>query len=128
MRNPHTQRLLDHWRQVRGEQLAPRKSSIEPRAIKDHLAYAFVLKREADDKFTVVLAGTGLCELFGQELKGQSFAHLWAEPSRNGARTSMVRVCNLSVPTVASAVGETADLRPMQAEIVFLPYADERGE
>ncbi len=128
MRHPHTQSLLNHWRQERGEQLAPRKTAIEPREIKDHLAYAFLLKRGADDKFNFVLAGTGLCDLFGQELKGQSFVHLWAEPSRNAARTSLVRVCNLSVPTVAVAVGETADLKPMQTEIVFLPYADERNE
>jgi len=128
MRHSHTQLLLDHWRRERGEQLAPRKSTIEPRAIKDHLAFAFLLKREADDKFTFRLAGTGLCDLFGQELRGQSFVHLWAEPSRNAARTSLIRVANLSVPTVALGVGETADLRPMPAEIVLLPYADERGE
>lgn len=128
MRNPHTQLLLDHWRNVRGEQLAPRKTSIEPRAIKDHLAFAFLLKRESEDKFTFVLAGTALCDLFGHELKGQSFVHLWADASRNAARTAAIRVANLSVPTVAVAVGETADQRPMSAEIVMLPYADERGE
>jgi hypothetical protein len=128
MRHPHTQRLLDHWRQVRGEQLAPRKSEIEPRAIKDHLAFAFLLKRGAEERFTFALAGTGLCDIFGQELRGQSFAHLWADQSFNAARTSVIRVSNLSVPTVALATGETADLRAMTAEVVLLPYADERGE
>ena len=39
-----------------------------------NLAYALVT--EADGT-TIVLAGTGLCELFGQELKGQSFVHLF---------------------------------------------------
>jgi hypothetical protein len=128
MRHSHTQRLLDYWRQVRGEQLAPRKAAIKPHEIKDHLAFAFLLKREGEDTFTFSLAGTGLCDLFGQELKGQSFVHLWADQSRNAGRTSLVRVCNLSVPTVAVATGETADLRPMSAEIVLLPYADERNE
>ena len=128
MRHSHTQRLLDHWRQERGEQLAPRKAKIEPRDIKDHLAFAFLLKRDADDKFTFSLAGTGVCDLFGQELRGQSFTHLWADASRNAARTSLIRVSNLAVPTVALAVGETADLRAMPAEIVMLPYADARGE
>ena len=58
MRHSHTQRLLDHWRQARGEQLAPRKASIEPRAIKDHLAFAFLLKREADGR-SFRLVGVG---------------------------------------------------------------------
>jgi len=128
MRHSHSQLLLDQWRKERGETLAPRKAEIEPRAIKEHLAFAFLLKREADDKFTFALAGTGLCDLFGHELRGQSFVHLWADHSRNAARTALIRVSNLSVPTVAVAVGETADLRPMPAEIVLLPYADERGE
>lgn len=128
MRHPHSQLLLDHWRFERGETLAPRKAEIEPRAIKDHLAFAFLLKREAGDRFSFSLAGTGLCDLFGQELRGQSFVHLWADASRSAARTALIRVSNLSVPTVASTVGETADLRPMPAEILLLPYADERGE
>ena len=128
MRHAHTQRLLDYWRQTRGEQLAPRKAELAPREIKDHLAFAFLLKREAGDKFTFVLAGTGLCDLFGQELKGQSFVHLWADQSRNAARTSAIRTTNLAVPTVAAAAGETADLRAMTGEMVLLPYADERGE
>ena len=49
MRNAHSQILLDHWRFERGETLAPRKADIEPRSIKDHLAFAFLLKRESDD-------------------------------------------------------------------------------
>lgn len=128
MRNIHTQKLLDHWRYERGETLAPRKASIEPKAIKSHLAFAFLLKREAGDKFTFVLAGTGVCDLFGRELRGNSFVHLWAEQSRNAALTSLVRTSNLAVPTVALAVAETEDGRPMPGEIILLPYADERGE
>lgn len=128
MRHAHSQLLLDRWRLDRGETLAPCKTDIEPRAIKDHLAFAFLLKREAGDKFMFSLAGTGVCDLFGQELRGHSFVHLWADASRNAARTALIRVSNLSVPTVASAVGETADLRPMPAEILLLPYADGRGE
>jgi hypothetical protein len=127
MRHPHTQSLLEHWRQVRGEALAPRKDDIKPRSIKEHLAFSFLLKRTGD-KFTVVLAGTGLCDLFGEELRGKSFTHLWADASRSAASTSMGRVTNLAVPTVALAVAETEEQRPMSAEILLLPYADERGE
>lgn len=128
MRNAHTQSLLDHWRRERGETLAPRKTEIDPKAIKGHLAFAFLLKREAGDKFTFVLAGTGMCDLFGKELKGHSFTHLWAEQSRNAALTSLIRVSNLSVPTVALSVAETEDGRAMPGEVLLLPYTDDRGE
>lgn len=127
MRHPHTQSLLEHWRQARGETLAPRKVDIEPRAIKGHLAFSFLLKRTGD-KFVFVLAGTGMCDLFGEELRGKSFAHLWADASRSAAFTSLNRVGNLAVPTVALCVAETEDGRAMPGEVLFLPYADERGE
>ena len=128
MRHMQTQILLNYWRQMRGEQIAPQKTSIAPRDIKSHLAFSFLLKRDASDRFTFALAGTGLCDLFGRELKDQSFLHLWAEPSRDAATNSVMRVTNLSVPTVALCVAETADQRPLSGEMLLLPYASERGE
>jgi hypothetical protein len=128
MRHIQTQTLLNYWRQMRGEQLAPQKDSIEPSDIKDHLAFSFLLRRDAHDRFTFALAGTGLCDLFGRELRGNSFVHLWAETSRDAAVTSLVRVSHLSVPTVASCTAETADEKPLSAEMLLLPYANARGE
>jgi len=128
MRHVQTQTLLNYWRQMRGEQLAPQKDSIEPRDIKDHLAFMFLLRRDGRDRFTFSLAGTGLCDLFGRELRGNSFVHLWAETSRDAALTSLVRVSHLSVPTVASCAAETAEERPLSAELLLLPYANVRGE
>ena len=128
MRHMQTQSLLNYWRQMRGEQLAPAKTSIAPRDIKKHLAFSFLLKREGHDRFSFVLAGTGVCDLFGRELKGSSFVHLFAENFRDAATTSLVRTAHLSVPSVAACVAETADGRPLNAEVLLLPYADERGE
>ena len=128
MRHIQTQALLNYWRHERGEQSAPLKSMIAPRDIKDHLAFTFLLKREGTDRFTFALAGTGLCDLFGRELRGQSFVHLWAEASRDAASTSLIRVAHLSVPTVTQFVAETADQRPLTGEMLLLPYASERGE
>ena len=60
MLNAHTQKLLSYWRRLRGDRSMPRKEEIDPRAIKDHLAFSFLLQRENDDSFTFRLAGTGL--------------------------------------------------------------------
>ena len=128
MLNAHTQHFLSYWRRLRGERLVPRKDEIDPRAIKDHLAFTFLLQREGEDRFTVRLAGTGLCELFGQELKGHNFIHYWADEARAAARTSLGRVANLSVPTVAVCVAETADLKPMRGEMIMVPFEGARGE
>lgn len=128
MRHMQTQSLLNYWRAMRGEQLAPAKTSIVPRDIKKHLAFTFLLKRESGDRFSFVLAGTGVCDLFGRELRGSSFIHLFADVSRDAATTSLVRTAHLSVPTVAVCLAETADGRPLNAEVLLLPYADARGE
>jgi len=128
MRHMQTQLLLDYWRRMRGEQLAPAKTSIAPRDIQKHLAFAFLLRRDGADRFSFVLAGTGMCDLFGRELRGSSFAHLFSDNTREAATTSLVRTAHLSVPTVASCMAETAEGRPLTAEMLLLPYADERGE
>jgi hypothetical protein len=128
MRSVHTQVLLNYWRQTRGEQSAPQKADISPRDIKSHLAFTFLLKRDGADRYMFHLAGTGLCDLFGRELKGQSFVHLWAESSRDAASASLNRVTHLSVPTVSVCVAETADQRPLTGELLLLPYAGANGD
>lgn len=128
MRHRQTQLLLDYWRRLRGAQLAPQKTAIAPRDIKGHLAFTFLLRREGADRFTFVLAGTGLCDLFGRELRDSSFVHLWADTSRDAAGTALVRVAHLAVPTVAQVTAETADERPLTGEMLLLPFASERGE
>src|SRR6185436_9837763 len=128
MLNAHTQKLLTYWRRLRGDRLVPHKSEIDPRAIKDHLAFAFLLQRDSDDRFTFRLAGTGLCELFGLELKGHNFIHYWADEAKAGARTALSRVAHLGVPTIAVCVAETADLKPIRGEMILVPFEGDRGE
>lgn len=128
MRHQQTQALLNYWRHERGEQSAPQKAEIAPKDIKSHLAFAFLLKRTATDRYTFALAGTGLCDLFGRELRDQSFVHLWSESSRDSVTTSLARVSNLSVPTVSVCIAETSDQRPLSNEMLLLPYASTNGE
>jgi hypothetical protein len=128
MLNAHTQKLLSYWRRLRGERSVPRKDEIDPRAIKDHLAYSFLIERHGSDNFLFRLAGTGLCELFGQELKGHNFTHYWANEARSAARTALTRVAHLAVPTVAVCVAETADLKHIRCEMILVPFEGERGE
>lgn len=128
MRSMQTQVLLNYWRETRGEQIAPQKTSISPRDIKSHLAFAFLLKRDGADRYTFALAGTGLCDLFGRELKGQSFVHLWDENSRDAASASLNRVTHLGVPTVSVCVAETAEQRPLTGEMLLLPYASPNND
>jgi hypothetical protein len=128
MLNAHTQKLLTYWRRLRGDRSVPRKEEIDPRAIKDHLAFSFLIERDGDDRFTFRLAGTGLCELFGHELKGHNFTHYWADEARSAARTALTRVAHLSVPTVAVCVAETADLKHIRGEMILVPFEGAHGE
>jgi hypothetical protein len=128
MLNEHTQKLLSYWRRLRGDRSIPRKDEIDPRAIKDHLAFCFLLQSDGADRFTFRLAGTGMCELFGQELKGHNFLHYWADAAKSAARTTLGRVEHLNVPTVAVCVAETADLKAVRGEMILVPFEGERGE
>lgn len=70
--------LFQYWDRLRGNRPAPKRTEIEPADIKTLLADTFILEKDARGEAVFRLAGTRLCATFGKELKGFSFASLWA--------------------------------------------------
>jgi len=74
--------LFRYWNSLRGRRAAPRRTEIEPAAIKSLLADTFILERDARGEPVFRLAGTRLCAIYGRELKGFSFPSLWSAEDR----------------------------------------------
>lgn len=74
--------LFQYWNGVRGERLAPRRFEIEPARISPILPETFILERVDAETFAYRLAGTKLCEQFGDEFRGQNFLNDWAGEDR----------------------------------------------
>ena len=121
MKNTSTRLVFEYWDALRGERSAPERGEIEPGALRHALADTFVLENEPIGP-VFRLAGTRLCALFGQELKGRAFSALWPDV---GSQTEMRRltqtVMDESAGAVAGMAAETATGAPVYLELLLLP-------
>lgn len=77
MKSEKTQKLFLYWDRLRNGRAAPRRTEIEPADIKALLADTFILERDRQERPVFRLAGTHVCAIYGQELKGIAFEALW---------------------------------------------------
>src|SRR4029077_1639123 len=115
MKHAASRELYAYWEERRGERPAPERSDIEPGAIRQALSDTFILELDGSNGHSFRLPATRVCALFGRELKGESFIHLWALGSR-GPMTDLLAIStDESVGSVAgvsarNAAGATVDL------------------
>ena len=117
-----TSRMLHaYWERLRGERAAPERAEIEPGEIRHLLADSLILEIDmAARTATIRLAGTRVCALYGQELKGEPFARLWGSQAADPWRIVEI-VASDTLGVVAglratNTAGEEADL-----ELLLLP-------
>ena len=89
MQKKSTKTLYDYWNKLRGSRSAPERRSIEPTAIRDALAYTFILEASGDDDFAFRLAGSHLCAAYCRELKSRPFSSLWSQKDGDAIATLM---------------------------------------
>ena len=77
MKQKTSQILFAYWNEVRGSRVAPRRFEIEPSRISEILPETFILERLDRETYRFRLAGTRICEEFGQELRGTNFLDGW---------------------------------------------------
>ena len=82
MKQKNSQTLYTYWNEVRRDRLAPRRFEIEPSQIGAILPNTFILERSDSATFRFRLAGTAICEAFGQEFRDTNFLEGWADDDR----------------------------------------------
>ncbi len=82
MHNQATRAVFDYWINLKGNDLAPLRSAIEPVALRHLLPDLFILADDHMGTLVFRLAGTRICELFGREFRGLGFAEIWAPSER----------------------------------------------
>lgn len=65
--------LYAYWTTLRGTAVAPRRFDIEPSRIAPLLSHTFILEKLGPRDYRYRIAGTSICQLFGLELREQSF-------------------------------------------------------
>lgn len=128
MRNSKTKRVYDYWMQIKGSRPAPSRSDISPRALKGTLPFLFIAERAETDVTVFRLAGTGLCERYGRELRDHGLESVWSVADRPRVRLLIDTVLDMPAPALAQFRAETVDCRAVDGEMLLLPIADETGQ
>jgi hypothetical protein len=121
MKNPSTRELFAYWNERRGERPAPDRDDIEPGAIRRVLGDSFILSFDRTLDHPLRLAGTRVCAMFGRELKGDPFVHLWDAADRAHIRDLLAIVAEEATGVVAGAMAKVADGKTAELELLLLP-------
>ena len=123
MKHPSARALHAYWNQKRGNRAAPDRADIDPAAIRHALGDTFMLAADFVDELRFRLAGTRVCALFCREIKGEAFAELWSEDSRERIEALLAIVNDEMLGAVAGVTARTADGSDADLEILLLPLA-----
>jgi len=123
MKHQSTRAVFDYWNKKRGTRPAPARADIDPTEIRHALGDTFMLAADFVDQLRFRLAGTRVCALFGREIKGEAFAALWSEASREAIDGLLAIVTNEATGTVAGLTARTEDGAETELELLLLPLA-----
>ncbi len=125
-RNSHL--LVGYWSRLRKGRAVPDQTDIDPRAIKRMLSSVFILDVENPSRPIYRLAGTGLCERFGFELKGTGFLANWEGQSGIALNSLLKQALKTRQPVCLSSIGATADCGMVELETILAPISFDGGE
>jgi hypothetical protein len=109
--------VLSHWENLRDGRLVPKRSDIDPRALRNALNYTFILEADAPNNIRFRLAGSKLCDCMGMEMRGMP-VYSMIDPAARNAFNNAIQTC-MARPQILSL-----RMHPI-ASMVLLPMADE---
>jgi len=121
MKTASARALFAYWDEKRGERIAPTRSDIDPCAIRQILGDTFILACDRDNDLAFRLAGTGVCAIFGRELRGEHFVNVFAPADRADVRELIGIIANEARGIIAGALARTNDERSAELELLLLP-------
>lgn len=121
MRHKPSIEIFTYWEQLRGTADAPLRNLIQPGAVRHILPQLFILELMPNAAPRFRLAGTAICSLMGREIRGESFAALWAGSQASDPVGIATGVMEYVVPALINATGYSIGGRHMAFEMVLMP-------
>jgi hypothetical protein len=128
MKHKNSHLLVGYWSRLRKGREVPDQTDIDPRAIKRMLSHVFILDAGNPARPVYRLAGTGLCERFGMELKGTGFLSQWEGQSGLALASLLKQALAAKKPVCLSSIGATADCGMVELETILAPISFDGGE
>jgi hypothetical protein len=121
MRQKSTKKLYAYWNEVRAGQPAPKRFDIEPVKLASILPETFILEYTPESTYRFRLAGTKLCEIFAEELRGMSLADLFDVTNETSIQ-ALVDTTRTRAAAINLLVEATSEMgRHVDLEILILP-------
>ncbi|WFU10624.1 PAS domain-containing protein [Rhizobium sp. CB3090] len=121
MRQKTSTEIFTYWEQLRGNADAPLRNLIQPSAVRHILPQLFILESVPNEAPRFRLAGTAICSFMGRELRGESFAALWAGSQPDDPVRIAAGVMSHVVPALINATGYSISGRNIAFEMVLMP-------
>lgn len=121
MKHTTSRSLYDYWNNLRGKRPAPARREIAPKDIKDVLSQVFILECEDVLTYRFRLAGTNLCTLFGQELRGKNLLDQWSRHERESIEALLYSVTEDAAAAVLGIEAQTQTGQSVSLEMLLLP-------
>ncbi len=118
-RNSHL--MVGYWSRLRRGRVVPDQTDIDPRSLKRLLSHVFILEASDPSRPIYRLAGTSLCERFGNELRGTNFLAHWESQSRGALCLLLRQALNLKQPICISSVASAGEYGMVELETVLAP-------
>jgi hypothetical protein len=122
MKHPASRNFYAYWDEKRGINPAPDRSELEPGPVRELLGDIFVLAYEPSAGYPFRVAGTRVCALLGEDLKGKEFADLFAPTSRTEIEDILDAVTADKLAVVAGVTAFSTEGRPIPLELLLLPF------
>lgn len=123
MKHPSNREFFDYWDARRGKARAPDRGDLEPGGVRELLGDIFVLSCDFAAGYPFRVAGTRVCALLGRDLKGASFAALFAPESRREIEDILGVVVDETMATVAGVTATLENGEPVHLELLLLPFS-----
>jgi hypothetical protein len=127
MRLNTTIQIFDYWNRLRGNEIAPLRSQVEPGDVRHILSSLFMLEAAENGRILFRLAGTRICDLFGRDLGGSCLSDLWAHGQEDLEKTA-IGVMEHGIPAMLNATGYSTAGHHAAFEIILLPLRSNDGE
>lgn len=119
--------VYDYWTRLRGSSDAPLKSQIEPSTLGHMLTNLFILELSGHGTVTFRLAGSKICDLFGRDLRDESFAELFGDGHGGDIEATLSGAMRHTIPALINATGYSTAGHRGSFEIIVMPLRSEDG-
>lgn len=119
--------MFDYWEALRAGRPGPVRSEIDPDAFGDILEHAFLLEKAGEGNIRFRLAGMGLCQLMGMEVRGMTPLALFDLSARDEVTSAMERVFGADAFAELFVHSHEPGKPPIEGHMLLLPVESDTG-